>query len=107
MQVHASGACACRADSPAEFRSKKRAGKMYCFVRTPKDESLQEGRNGTRTLVKLGLTAEPRNDIQPYVSTGRASVVNLSRSSFGSGEIIVRSRNSKRRPGRPLPKGLY
>lgn len=58
-------------------------------------------------VLELSLNPpEPRNrnDIQPKVSTGRASVVNLPRSSFGSGEIIVRSRNSKRRPGRPLPK---
>lgn len=33
-----------------------------------------------------------------------ASVVNLPRSSLGSGETIARSRNSEHRPGHPLPK---
>lgn len=69
----------------------------------------QETRDSKKGETVLELSLNPpeswsRNDIQPKVSTSRASVVNLPRSSFGSGEIIVRSRNSKRRPGRPLPK---
>lgn len=105
--MHA-GACAYRTDSPGRIseeagREKKSRGKDLSFCYDPeKTRASRKGEaGGTRTR---GFTAGPRNDIQPYVSTGRASVVNLSRSSFGSGEIIVRSRNSKRRPGRPLPR---
>lgn len=106
-EINSMNAGAFQADSSAEVQPKKRGReKDPLFHYNPKR------REPIRTfkkeeMVELSLNSavpRSRNDIQPKVSTGRASVINLPRSSFGSGEIIVQSRNSQRRPGRPLPR---
>lgn len=62
--MHAGASDAYRADLSAEFRPKKRTKKIVS-LRAQKTRASKKGETVLETLVKLGRTAEPRNDIQP------------------------------------------
>lgn len=90
--------------------ARKKAGgeRVDCFVTIKRQAgqgpSPQEGRDGTRTLGNSNPRSHEMIFSYTFRQTAAVGVVNLPRSSVGSGETIARSRNRERRPRRPLPR---